>query len=359
MKSNSVLKDIQKSFLSGVSFMMPAVVAGGIMLAISLATGEKTETGVQVTNAFMQNVKLLGSASFAMMIPILAGYIAYSIAGKPGLAPGMIMGYLANNPVVVNDVEVKSGFLGAMLLGLAVGYLVRWMKKWKVGKTIKTILPILIIPTIAVSVVGLIYIYIIASPLAYLMTGLTNIMRSLSGGSAIILAIFIGLFGEIDMGGPVTKSVSMFTLALMNEGIYEPNGMFRIAVAIPPLGIFLATQLFKNKFNKADRDAAVAAGIMGCIGITEGAIPFVVSDIKRILPSTMIGTAVGCVIGAIGNVRCYVPHGGFVVLPVVDNKLWFIAGIIIGSLVTACILGLLKPTIPELEKEKMEKALGA
>lgn len=347
MKGKAFLKEIQKSFLSGVSFMMPAVVAGGIMLAISLATGNKTQTGVVITNAFMSQINILGKAAFAMMIPILGGYISYTIAGKPGLVPGMILGYLANNPVKVNGVDVKSGFLGAMLLGVAAGYLVKWMKTWKVSKTIKTILPILIIPTISVFVLGLFYIYVIASPLSIFMGGLTSIMSSLNGSSAILLAIFIGLFGEVDMGGPITKSVSMFTLALMNEGIYEPNGMFRIAVAVPPLGIFLATRFFKRKFNQGDKDTAVAAGIMGLIGITEGAIPFAVADIKRVLPSTMIGTAVGCVVGAIGKVKCYVPHGGFVVLPVVENKIWFIAAIIIGSCVTAMLLGILKPNIEE------------
>lgn len=350
MKFKAVLKEIQKSFLSGVSFMMPAVVAGGIMLAISLATGDKTETGVVVTNQLMKQINVLGKAAFAMMIPILGGYISYTIAGKPGLAPGMILGYLANNPVNVNGVDVKSGFLGAMLLGVGAGYLVKWMKGWKVSKTIKTILPILIIPTISIFVLGLIYIYVIAGPLSIFMNGLTSIMSSLNGSSAILLAIFIGLFGEVDMGGPITKSVSMFTLALMNEGIYEPNGMFRIAVAVPPLGIFLATRFFKNKFNQGDKDTAVAAGIMGLIGITEGAIPFAVADMKRVLPSTMIGTAVGCVVGAIGKVKCYVPHGGFVVLPVVENKLWFVAAIIIGSCVTAVLLGILKPTIEESAK---------
>ena len=350
MKFKAVLKEIQKSFLSGVSFMMPAVVAGGIMLAISLATGDKTETGVVVTNQLMKQINVLGKGAFAMMIPILGGYISYTIAGKPGLAPGMILGYIANNPVNVNGVDVKSGFLGAMLLGVGAGYLVKWMKGWKVSKTVKTILPILFIPTISIFVLGLIYIYVIAGPLSIFMNGLTSIMSSLNGSSAILLAIFIGLFGEVDMGGPITKSVSMFTLALMNEGIYEPNGMFRIAVAVPPLGIFLATRFFKNKFNQGDKDTAVAAGIMGLIGITEGAIPFAVADMKRVLPSTMIGTAVGCVVGAIGKVKCYVPHGGFVVLPVVENKLWFVAAIIIGSCVTAVLLGILKPTIEEPAK---------
>ncbi len=154
----------------------------------------------------------------------------------------------------------------------------------------------------------------------------------------------------LDMGGPVTKSVSMFTLALMNEGIYEPNGMFRVTVAIPPIGIFLACQLFKNRFTQGEREAGLAAGIMGCIGITEGAIPFAVSDFKRIVPAGMIGASVGAIVAAIGNVKCYVPHGGFVVLPVVEGKLWFISAIIIGALVTALIIGLTKPKLEEKTK---------
>ncbi|MBU5591590.1 PTS fructose transporter subunit IIC [Clostridium sp. MSJ-4] len=346
-KTKSVLKEIQKAFLSGVSFMMPAVVAGGLMLAISLATGEKTGGALKITNAFMLNINVLGKAAFAMMIPILAGYIAYSIAGKPGLAPGMIMGYIANNPVGENG--AKSGFLGAMLLGVVVGYLVKWIKGFKVPKTVKTIMPILIIPTVSVFVVGVVYIYIIAEPLASLMNFLTVFLGNMNGTNKILLAICIGCMNAFDMGGPVTKSVSMFTLALMNEGIYEPNGMFRITVAIPPIGIFLATRLFKNKFNQGERDAGLAAGIMGCIGITEGAIPFAVSDFKRVIPSGMVGAAVGAIIGAIAGVKCYVPHGGFVVLPVVENKLWFVIAIIAGSLVTALMLGLLKPNIEKAD----------
>ena len=342
-----ILKEIQKAFLSGVSFMMPAVVAGGLMLAISLATGEKTDGALVITNSFMLNLNVLGKAAFAMMIPILAGYIAYTIAGKPGLAPGMILGYIANNPI--GDNGAKSGFLGAMLLGVAVGYLVKWIKGFKVPKTIKTIMPILIIPTVSVFVIGVVYIYVIAEPLAYLMDNLVVFLGNMNGTNKVLLAICIGCMNAFDMGGPVTKSVSMFTLALMNEGIYEPNGMFRITVAIPPIGIFLATRMFRNKFNQGDRDAGLAAGIMGCIGITEGAIPFAVGDFKRVIPSTMIGASVGAIIGAIGGVKCYVPHGGFVVLPVVEQKLWFIAAIIIGSLVTALMLGLLKPNLEEKE----------
>lgn len=341
-----VLKEIQKAFLSGVSFMIPAVVAGGILLAISLSTGTKTGKGIVIANEFMKNLNVLGSAGMAMMIPILCGYIAYSIAGKPGLAPGVIMGYIANNPIG-KAATTKTGFIGAMILGIAVGYLVKWMKGWKVPKSLKAIMPILIIPTVTVFVVGLLYIYVIVGPISSFMTVVTKFLGNLNGTNKIFLAICIGFMNAFDMGGPVTKTVSMFTLALMNEGIYGPNGMFRITVAIPPIGIFLATVLFKNKFTAGDRDLAKAAGLMGCMGITEGAIPFAVNDVKRVLPSTMVGAAVGAVIGALFNVQSPIPHGGFITLPVVTNKIPFAIAILVGSTVTAIMLGILKPKIQE------------
>lgn len=345
-KTKAIFKDLQRALLSGVSFMMPIVVAGGLMMAISLATGSQASDGTfKVTNGFMQNIKVLGDAAFVMMIPVLSGYIAYSLAGKPGLAPGLILGYIANNPI--GDTGAKSGFLGAMLLGIAAGYLVKWMKTWKVPKIIKSIMPILIIPIVTVFIIGLLYIYVLATPLGILMHTLIDVLRSMNGTSTILLAICIGLMNAFDMGGPITKSVSMFTLALMNEGIYGPNGMFRVTVAIPPIAIFLSTILFKRKFQKGDRAAAVSAGIMGCMGITEGAIPFAVSDFKHIMPGTMIGAACGAVIAAVGKVECFVPHGGFVVLPVVEHRVWFIAAILIGSIIGACLIGLLKPKLEE------------
>lgn len=343
------LKEIQKAFMSGVSFMIPAVVAGGILLAISLSTGTKTPKGMVITNAFMKNLNLLGTTGMAMMIPILCGYIAYSIAGRPGLAPGFIMGYIVNNPIATTKATTKSGFLGAMVVGIAIGYLVRWMKTWKVPKPIKAIMPILIIPSVSVFVIGVLYIYVIAVPVSALMTGITAILGNLNGTNKILLAICIGFMNAFDMGGPVTKTVSMFTLALMNQGIFGPNGMFRITVAVPPIGIFLATVLFKKKFTRGEKDLAKAAGLMGCVGITEGAIPFAVSDVKRVLPSTMIGSAVGAIIGALCNVQSPVPHGGFITLPVVTNKIPFAIAIIVGSLVTALMLGILKPDIKEAE----------
>ena len=157
----------------------------------------------------------------------------------------------------------------------------------------------------------------------------------------------MGAFAEIDFGGPVTKAVSMFTLALINEGIMEPNGIFRILVAVPPIGIFLSTIIAKKKYTSEERENAVVVGIMGCLGITEGAIPFALKDPKAVYPATIIGNIVGAVVGVIGKVTCPVPHGGFIVLPVVGNKLWFIIAIIVGSLVTAFLLLILKKPLPE------------
>ena len=185
MKNNKVWKDIQKAFNTGVSYMLPSVVVGGILLAVALATGTATDTGMEVTNPFMKNLNDLGSAGFAMMIPILSGYIAYSLAGKPGIAPGMILGYVANNPI--GESEVKTGFLGAMILGLATGYLVRWCKTWKVSNTIKTIMPILIVPIFTTFILGIIYIYVISVPIGACMDWLVKFLSGMQGGNAVLL----------------------------------------------------------------------------------------------------------------------------------------------------------------------------
>lgn len=336
------LKELQKHLLSGVSFMMPIVVAGGVLMAFSLLGAKQTETGLVPNGALLTYLNTLGKAGMALMIPVFSGYIAYSVAGKPGLTPGFILGYIANNAVIINGNEVKSGFLGALLLGLLAGYMVKWMKGWNVGKTLRSIMPIIVIPVVTTLVVGFAYYFIIAIPISFLMTALTNFMTHLNGASSIGLAAFMGIFAEIDFGGPVTKAVSMFTLALINEGVTGPNGIFRILVAVPPIGIFLSTLIAKEKYSDDERENAVAVGIMGCLGITEGAIPYALKDPKAVYPATIIGNIVGAIIGVVGQVTCPVPHGGFIVLPVVGNRIWFVVAIVVGSLVTAFMLKILK-----------------
>lgn len=351
---NKKIKEIQKHLLSGVSFMMPVVVAGGVILAISLLGAEQTATGLIPKPGVMTYLNQLGKAGMVLMIPIFSGYISYSIAGKPGLTPGFILGYIANSDIIINDVPAKSGFLGALLLGLLAGYVVNWMKTWKMAKskTFRSIMPILVMPIFTVLSLGLLYYYIIAMPIAALVTWLTKLMTDLSGGSKAIFAIFMGIFAEIDFGGPVTKTVSMFTLSMINEGIMEPNGIFRVLVAIPPIGIFIGTLLAKNKFTEEERDNAKAVGLIGCLGITEGAIPYAIKDPKAVYPASILGCIVGALIAAFGGVTAPVPYGGFIILPVVGNKLWFVVAILAGSLVMGIMLKILKKELPQEVNEK-------
>lgn len=344
MKQDSkIVKDLQKSFNTGVSYMLPAVVVGGVFIAAALSTGTASDTGMQVTSQFMQNLLDLGVAGFSMMIPILSGYIAYSIAGKPGLAPAMILGYVANNPIGLG--QVKTGFLGAMLLGVATGYFVKWCKTWKVNNTIKTIMPILIVPVLTTFTLGMFYIYVISGPIGAAMDWLVTTLSGLQGGSAIVLGLIIGAMTAVDMGGPINKTATAFTLALMAEGIYSPNGAHRIAVAIPPLAVAISTLIDRKKYSKEDRDLGMSALFMGLIGITEGAIPFAVKDMKRVLPAIIVGSAVGGALGMINNVEALVPHGGLIILPVVNGKMWYVIAMFIGTLVSVVMLHFTKPDL--------------
>ncbi len=345
MDGKKIGKDLIKAFNTGVSYFIPVVVVGGVFIAFSLATGQAGADGIQVQSEFMNNLLLIGMAGIKMMIPVLTAYIAYSLAGKPGLAPGFVMGFLVNNPVPVGDTEVSTGFLGAMVMGVFVGYLVKWMKGWKVNPTIRTIMPILIIPILSCLVSGLLYIYILAYPLGAFMTWLTDVLSSMQGGSAIALGVVIGLMTAFDMGGPVNKTASTFTMALMTTGVYAPNGAFRVAVAIPPLACGIAALLAKDKFDDADRQLGISAIFMGLIGITEGAIPFAVKDIKHVLPSIMIGSAVGAAMAMAQGIECYVPHGGMIVAAATNNIGLYTLDMAVGTAVAAALIMITKPKI--------------
>lgn len=323
-------KDLVKAFNTGVSYFLPAVVIGGVFLAIALATGDAGAEGMKVTNPFMQNLNTIGSAGMAMMIPMLAGYIAYSLAGKPGLAPGMIAGYIVNNPVGENS--VSTGFLGAMIMGIFVGYVCKWIKSWKVNTTIKSIMPVLIIPILSTLICCLAYMYILVGPLGALMTA-------------------------FDMGGPINKTASAFTMALMAEGIYGPNGAFRVAVAIPPLGLALSTFISRKKYDDAEKQLGITAAFMGLIGITEGAIPFAVKDIKHVLPAICLGSAVGAGLAMMHAIDCYVPHGGMIVVAATSKPLLYTLDMAIGVVVTAIALMFIKPNLEDKKKKAEAKAV--
>ena len=341
-------KTLLNAFNTGVSYFIPIVVIGGVFLAFSLASGTAGANGMEVTNPFMVSLNTIGMAGISMMIPVLAAYIAYSMAGKPALAPGFVLGYLVNNAVTTpNGSAVSTGFLGAMIMAVICGYFVRWMKTWKVNDTINTIMPILIIPILTSLVLGMAYIYILATPLGFVMDWLTAVLGSLQGGSAVVLGLVIGVMTAFDMGGPINKTASTFTMALMASSIYGPNGMFRVAVAVPPLACGIASLIAHNKFDDADRQMGVSAIFMGCIGITEGAIPFAVKDLAHTLPGICIGSAVGAGLAAFQGIDCYVPHGGFIVALATSNVGLFCLDIVIGALVGAAILVAMKPKLEQ------------
>ncbi len=347
MNLKQELKNIQKALLTGCSYMMPLVVAGGISFAISLLGGTATDSGMVVANDFMANVKIIGQAGLFMMVPVMGAYIAYSIAGRPGLTPGFILGYIANN--TVGETGVKSGFLGALVLGIIAGYFVKWMKGWKVPTYIKSVMPILIIPLLSTFLIGVVYIYVLALPLGALLNFLVEFLGDLNGTNQILFAVVLGAICEIDMGGPLTKTVTMFTIALISEGIYAPNGMYRVCVGIPPMAIWLSSVVFRNKWTDVDRTAAKSAGIMGVFGLTEGAIPFAIADLKHVLPANILGCIVGSVIACLTGVESPVPHGSFITLPMVTNKIWFCVAIVVGTVVAAVVMGLTKKPVEQIK----------
>lgn len=224
------------------------------------------------------------------------------------------------------------------------------MKNWKVPSYIKSIMPILIIPLVSTLVLGVFYIYVISVPMASLLNMVISFLTNLNGSNQILFAIVLGAICEIDMGGPLTKTVTMFTIALISEGIYGPNGMYRVCVGIPPMAIMLSSMVFKNKWTDADRNAAKSAGLMGIFGLTEGAIPFAIADLKHVLPANMIGCSVAAVIACLTGVESPVPHGSFITLPMVTNKIWFCVAIIVGTIVAAVIMGIFKKTVEESNK---------
>ncbi|MDO5717690.1 MAG: PTS fructose transporter subunit IIC [Tissierellia bacterium] len=342
-KVREQLQILYKALMTGVSYMIPFVVAGGVLMAISFLGGNPTETGFQINNEFMKNLNSISKAGFTMMIPALAAYVSYSIGGRPALAPGFIIGFIANNPI--GDTKISAGFVGALLMGIIVGYIVRFILKLKVPMIIRSIMPILVIPVITTFFAGIIYIYIVSGPIISFSNLIMKLLTDLSGSNLILFAIVLGLICEIDMGGPITKTVTLFTIALMANGNFVANGIYRVCPSIPPLAILISNYLFKNKWTKEDMTAAHSAGVMGLVGITEGAIPFVVKDAKSILPRTMIGCSVGAVIAALGQVESPVPHGGFITAPVVKNPLVYIIAMIVGSFVGALIIGFLKKPI--------------
>lgn len=349
---------IYRHLMNGVSFMVPFIVVGGLLIAIALTLGgEKTPGGLVIPEgSFWKTIEQIGGASFTFMVPILAGYIAYSIADKPGLVPGMIGGYIAATGNFYGS-ESGAGFLGGIIAGFLAGYIALGIKKLKVPKAIQPIMPIIIIPVFTSLIVGLAFVFIIGAPVAQVFLSLTAWLAGMQGSSSILLALILGAMISFDMGGPVNKVAFLFGSAMIGEGNYEIMGPIAAAICIPPIGMGLATFIGKGKFQDSEREMGKASFTMGLFGITEGAIPFAAQDPLRVIPSIMAGSMTGAVIAMIGHVGDRVAHGGPIVavLGAVDNVFMFFVAVIVGSIVTAVVVNVLKKDVSKLEKQENEQ----
>lgn len=357
----SGMQMVYQHLMNGVSFMVPFIVVGGLLMAIALTLGgEASSKGLVIPDdSFWKSIENIGSLAFSFMVPILAGYIAVSIADKPGLVPGMIGGAIAADGSFYGS-DAGAGFLGGIVAGFIAGYIAKWIKNIKVPKAMAPIMPIIIIPIISSLIVGLIFIFLIGAPIASIFEGLTTWLKSMQGTNIVILALIVGAMIAFDMGGPVNKVAFLFGSALIAEGNYAVMGMVAVAVCTPPIGLGLATFINKRKFNKGEIEMGKASFTMGLFGITEGAIPFAAQDPLRIIPSNMIGAMVAAVIAAIGGVGDRVAHGGPIVavLGGIDQILWFFIAVIIGSIVTMSVVLILRRQTPSLAVDTNNIEMG-
>lgn len=329
---------VYKALMNGVSYMIPFVVVGGLLIAISLALGgDATSKGYAIPEGtFWARVFAIGVVGFTLMIPILSGYIAYAIGDRPALVPGMIGGWIANTGELY-DSKAGAGFIGAIVTGFLAGYLVLWIKKVKVPKFARPIMPIIVIPIVATTTLGLFFIYVIGKPISWVFTHLTDWLSGMTGTSAILLGAILGLMIAFDMGGPVNKTAFLFGAGLIATGNQTVMGMCAAAIPVMPLGQGLATLLRRRLYSEQERETGMAALFMGMFGISEGAIPFAAARPAQVIPANMLGGAVAGAFAGLTSVQDAVPHGGPIVavLGAVGGVPMFFLAVAIGTVVTA------------------------
>lgn len=331
-----------RHLMNGVSHMLPFVVGGGILIALGFMFGiEAHVEGHETYNQFAQALNTIGGGNaFGLMIPVLAGFIAMSIADRPGLAPGMIGGFMA--------AQGTSGFLGGLIAGFMAGYIVVLLKKLfaNIPQSLDGIKTILIYPLLGIFTTGIIMFYVVEKPVGAFNTALGDWLQSLGTGNAILLGLILGGMMAVDMGGPINKAAYTFGIAMIAEGFLTPHAAIMAGGMVPPLGIALATFVFKNRFTKEERDAGVSNIIMGASFITEGAIPFAAADPGRVIPSLVVGSSVAGALSMFFKIGLPAPHGGIFVIPLVEGSaIMYIVSILIGAVVSAIMLGMLKKPI--------------
>ena len=347
----SVGHQIYKHLMNGVSHMLPFVVGGGILIAIaflidgfsvdlnSLPADQRANFGTITQAAAM--FKGIGGTAFGFMLPILAGFIAMSIADRPGLAVGFVGGSIAANGT--------SGFLGALVAGFVAGYIVNLLKKIfsKLPESLDGVKPVLLYPLLGIFLIGVIMQFVVEPPIGALNTAINNGLNGLNGASAVVLGVLLGGMMAIDMGGPVNKAAYVFGTASIAAGNYNIMAAVMIGGMVPPLAIALATIFFKNKFTAEERKAGPTNFIMGLSFITEGAIPFAASDPLHVLPACAVGSAVAGGLSMAFGCTLMAPHGGIFVVPTIGNPLMYLVALVIGAFIACGLLGLLKKKVSE------------
>lgn len=347
----SIGHQIYKHLMNGVSHMLPFVVGGGILIAIaflidgfsvdlnSLPADQRANFGTITQGAAL--FKGIGGTAFGFMLPILAGFIAMSIADRPGLAVGFVGGSIAANGT--------SGFLGALVAGFVAGYIVNLLKKIfsKLPESLDGVKPVLLYPLLGIFLIGVIMQFVVEPPIGALNTAINNGLNGLNGASAVVLGVLLGGMMAIDMGGPVNKAAYVFGTASIAAGNYNIMAAVMIGGMVPPLAIALATIFFKNKFTAEERKAGPTNFIMGLSFITEGAIPFAASDPLHVLPACAVGSAVAGGLSMTFGCTLMAPHGGIFVVPTIGNPLMYLVALVIGAFIACGLLGLLKKKVSE------------
>ncbi len=338
-------KGVYQNVMTGVSYMLPFVVAGGLMIAISFALQGKDIGQELDPESFAGRINGIGSAAFALFLPVLAGFIAYSIADRPGLAPGFVGGYLAASD------QVKAGFLGALLAGFVAGYLTKYLAEYiKLPRSMQGLKPVLVLPVLGTVGTGLIVYYIIGEPISWVITELTDWLEGLQGTNAALLGLLLGGMMATDMGGPLNKVAYTTAVGLATSGIGGPMAAVMVAGMTPPLGLALATTLFPNRWLPDEHEAGKPAYVLGLSFITEGAIPFAARDPLRVIPAAIAGSAVAAAISLGFGVSTLVPHGGifvFFVPNAMEKPLVWIVAMAVGTVITTAVLFVLKPPIEQ------------
>mgnify|MGYP001274206829 FL=1 len=337
-------RQLYKHLMNGVSHMLPFVIGGGILIALAFlfdtfnpADPSKFGSGTPIAAMFMK----IGGASFSFMLPILAGFIAMSIADRPGLAVGFVGGYLAN--------AGGSGFLGALLAGFVAGYLMLGLKKVFAGlpQSLDGIKPVLLYPVLGVFLIGVIIMFIINPPVSAINTGLMETLKSMNTSSRIVLGLIFGGMMAVDMGGPVNKAAYVIGTGFLATGEYGIMASVMAGGMVPPLAIALCTTFFGNRFTPAERKSGPTNYIMGLSFITEGAIPYAAADPIRVIPSCIVGAATAGALSMAFDCTLHAPHGGIFVVPTIGNPLLYLAAIAIGSVVSCILLAILKKRVPQ------------